>query len=72
MSKGKGGRAARIRVENQGSIILLRPLNDAAEAWLDDNVQTEGWQWFGGALATEPRMVLPVLEGFVADGGEVR
>jgi hypothetical protein len=68
MSAGAGV----IRVENEGTVILLRPVNGIARQWLEDNVESEGWQWFGGALACEPRTVVPVLEGFVADGGQIR
>lgn len=50
-------------VEEHGSVVLLRPLNAAAIEWLNKNVQSEGWQWFGGALAVEPRYLEPLLEG---------
>ncbi len=40
--------------EDHGSIWLVRPMNDAAMDHLNDNVGDEA-QWFGDALAVEPR-----------------
>lgn len=57
-----------LRVEQEGSVVLLRPVSAAGEEWLDENVQSEGWQWFGGALACEPRMVEAVVRGAQGDG----
>ena len=38
---------------DQGSIFLIRPLNEAARQWLDENVVAELWQWVQGALCVE-------------------
>lgn len=57
-----------LQVENHGSIVLLRPLTDAAKRWIDESINPEGWQWFGHALAVEPRYVGAILEGMQADG----
>jgi len=40
--------------ENHGSPWLVRPLNDEAREHLAANVDAEA-QWFGDALAVEPR-----------------
>jgi hypothetical protein len=71
-AKARAKESPAIRVENNGSVVLVRPLNGAARRWLDENVQAEGWQWFGGALACEPRTVEGLVAGFVGDGGEIR
>ena len=55
-------------VENHGSIVLIRPTTDSARTWLVDH--TDG-QWFGGALAVEPRFVADLVEGLQADGYDV-
>lgn len=60
-----------ISFEPQGSLHLLRPMDEEARAWIEENVTTEGWQWFGGALAVEPRYSDDLLRGFLSDGGEV-
>ena len=54
-----------VSIENHGSVVLLRPLSDEARLWIDENVQTEGWQWFGDAFAVEPRYVEPLVRGLL-------
>jgi hypothetical protein len=51
--------------ENHGSLFLVRPHNDAAEAWLVEH--TDG-QWLGGALAVEHRYAAGLAEGLIDDG----
>ena len=58
-------------VENQGSIILVRPQTDAAKEWLDFNCVPEPWQWFGGALAVEPRCAPDIVDGLIDEGFSV-
>lgn len=53
---------------NHGSIITLAPLNQRAREWLDFNCVPEPWQWFGGALAVEPRCAPDIIEGLRNDG----
>jgi hypothetical protein len=61
-----------IQVENHGSIIMFRPMTDEATDWLNEHVESEGWQWFGGALAVEPRYAGDLADGARADGLEVQ
>jgi hypothetical protein len=64
-----------IRVENHGSLFLLRPLRDVARAWLEDHVSSDAI-WIGGgiarALVVEPHYVADIVEGAREDGLEVR
>ena len=60
-----------IRIENAGSVVLIRPMTAAGKAWVEKNVQAEDWQHFGGAIAAEPRTVQAVIDGMQADGLEV-
>jgi hypothetical protein len=53
------------KLEDHGSIWLVRPLSDAATAWLVEN--TNG-TWWGGALAVEPRFVSDLVDGMASDG----
>jgi hypothetical protein len=62
---------ADIRVENHGSVVLLRPLTERAWQWFDENVEVEGWQFFGGAIAAEPRYIPAVVGGARLSGLEV-
>lgn len=52
-------------VENHGSLFLVRPLTDDVEAWLGEH--TDG-MWFGRALVVEPRYVMDIVEGLLAEG----
>jgi len=64
---------ADVRIENHGSLFLVRPQNSTAREWIDDNVSVDGpWQWFGGALAVEGRYVVDLVNGMRQDGLVVR
>ena len=56
-----------IRVERHGSVALVRPQTAAAREWLAEHVEA-GAQWFGGALAVEPRYLDALVEGLFEDG----
>jgi len=56
------------RVTNHGSVVLITPLTDQGTSWLNENVQTESWQWFGNSLSCEPRYVEDLLNGAINDG----
>ena len=56
-----------VRVENHGSLFLLRPTTPEAEAWLEENIADDA-QTLGNATACEPRYVEAVVEGMQADG----
>ena len=43
-------------ISDQRSIFLIRPLNEAARQWLDENVVSEPWQWVQGALCVDARL----------------
>jgi hypothetical protein len=55
------------RVENHGSIYLIRPLTEEGKDWLHGHTNDEA-QWFGGALVVEPRYVENLVEGMRGDG----
>ena len=55
---------------DHGSVCLLTPLTDAAEAWVDENLPDSAMT-FGSAVVIEPRYAGPILEGISADGLEV-
>jgi hypothetical protein len=63
-------RGADFTVTNHGSICLLRALSPACEEWIEEHVGGEETQYFGGAVAVEPRYVAPILEGLEAEGFE--
>ncbi len=61
---------ADVRVNDQGSVVMIEPVSDEAKTWVQENVGLEGWQWFGPAFACEPRMADPLIEG-MRDAGLV-
>ena len=54
-------------IQNEGSILLFRPLTDAAREWLKENVQEDA-QWFGDALVVECRYAGDLAVGMLAAG----
>lgn len=61
---------ADIRIENHGSIVLLRPLTAEGEQWLNVKVAEDAQTW-GKAVICEPRYVANIVEGMQGDGLEV-
>jgi hypothetical protein len=51
-----------------GSICLLRPNNDAADAWMREHLAIEQAQFFGSAIAIEARYAGDILTGLTNDG----
>ena len=42
-------------ISDHGTVISIRPLNEAACQWLQENVVSEPWQRVQGALCVEAR-----------------
>ena len=55
-------------ISDQGSILLIRPLNEAARQWLDENVVSEPWQWIEGALCVDARLARDLVREIDAAG----
>ena len=49
------------QITDQGSIFLIRPLNEAARQWLQENVVAEPWQWVQDALCVEARFARDLI-----------
>jgi hypothetical protein len=60
---------SRVSIENHGSVILVRPLDSAAHEWLTEMCVDA--QWFGNAMACEPRYLDQLLDGMLSFGIEV-
>ena len=58
-------------ISDQGSIFLIRPLNEAARQWLDENVVSEPWQWVEGALCVEIRFACDLVLEIEEAGFEI-
>ena len=59
------------QITDQGSIFLIRPLNEAARQWLDENVVSEPWQWVQGALCVETRLARDLVVEVEQAGFEI-
>ena len=49
------------QIADHGTVISIRPLNQAARQWLDENVVAEPWLWIQGALCVEARFARDLL-----------
>ena len=58
-------------LENHGSIVLMRPNTAAARRWLEATSPDDA-QFFGRAMAIEPRYVAGAVAAALADGLNVR
>jgi len=61
-----------IRLENHGSLFLIRGLSEAGQAWLDENVGNDETQHWGGAIVCEPRYVADIAIGAQKAGLVIR
>jgi hypothetical protein len=59
------------QIADHGSIISIRPLNEPACQWLQENVVSEPWQWVQGALCVEPRFARDLLIEIEEAGFEI-
>jgi hypothetical protein len=57
-----------LSVTLEGSVALIRPESDAGSDWIADNLQVEPWQFFGKAVACEPRYIADIVLGASKDG----
>lgn len=55
------------QLQNEGSIVLLRPLTKIAKEWIEENLAPDV-QMFGNAAAIEPRYLEEILHGILQDG----
>ena len=55
-------------IENAGTVFTFCPLTDRAKSWIDENVETEAWQWFGHVLVVEHRYAFGLASGMQQDG----
>lgn len=60
-----------VRIENHGSVFLVTPLSLEAQEWIDQNVETESWQWMGRSLGVEWRFADMLANEMTLAGLEV-
>ena len=54
-SHGNDKRTPDVLVANEGTVFVFCPLTAAAKEWIDENVESEAWQWFGNSLVVDHR-----------------
>ena len=59
-----------VNVSRSGSIFLFDLNTDAAESWVEENVQAESWQWLGGRLCVDHGFAHALVQG-MQDAGLV-
>jgi hypothetical protein len=59
---------ADIEFQDEGTVTLIIPLSPAGKSWLDENVESEDWQYLGSNLAIDTRVVGVILAGASHDG----
>ena len=52
-------------IADHGSIALLTPISERAQAWIDEHILVEGSevQVWGGSIVVEPRYLTPIIMG---------
>ena len=57
-----------VLVNDQGSIVVLQPMNGDARDWIDCNVSYESWNWLGGGLCVDHHCADAIIDGMQDDG----
>jgi hypothetical protein len=60
-----------IRFVLHGSVVLIHGLTTVGQEWLDENLGSPETQYWGDAIAAEPRYCGPILYGAQVSGLEV-
>lgn len=55
-------------VRDHGSLVLVFPVSEAAEAWADEHVGNEETMTWCGGIVVEPRYVVDIIDGAVEAG----
>src|SRR5262249_55207634 len=57
-----------VLVANAGTVFTFCPLTARGKLWIEENVETEGWQWLGATLVVEQRYASGLAQGLVDAG----
>ena len=69
-SHGNDKRTPDVLVSNAGTVFVFCPLTSAAKEWVDENVESEAYQWFGNSLVVDHRFAWGLGQG-MKDAGLV-
>lgn len=57
-----------IMVRHDGSITLLQPVSEIGKNWIEQNVESEEWQWLGRFLGIDSHEATVIIEAAGLDG----
>ena len=57
-----------VQIVNHGSVVAFHLLSQNAKTFVDENVQTESWQFMGDALCVDHRFASDLAEGMRESG----
>lgn len=57
-----------IQVDASGGVFYVTPISPEGREWIDENVQSEPWQWTGASLAVDHGYAADIVLGMRADG----
>jgi hypothetical protein len=55
------------RIRDEGTVVLLWPISDEADAWCDEHLPKDRIRW-GGAAVIEHRYAGPIIEALASEG----
>lgn len=63
-----------MRVQNEGTIVLLHPESDAEKGWLEEHIDREGsfQPFWPDRVVVEHRYKEPILQAMAEEGFEMR
>jgi hypothetical protein len=59
-----------VLIANEGTVFVFCQLTPAAKQWVEENVQSEPYQWLGASLVVETRYAWGLAQG-MKDAGLV-
>lgn len=67
MAMYKNGDETDFHIEDHGTVVLLRPVTEEAEAWIVEHISHETAR-FGNAVVVEHRYIVDIVRGIIKDG----
>ncbi len=57
-----------IVVRDQGTVVMFTPTSKVGRDWIQENVQSDDWQWMGRSLVVDHRYAQGLIDGMQRDG----
>lgn len=55
-----------------GNVWMVTPMNSEAQAWVDENVPLDDWQWIGRGFSVDQHYVENLIEGIAEAGFTIK